>query len=159
MSEHSNCARHIDAPRPLKDPLCERPGDQSIALDASWMARASRGDVEGTADVIQRAVEHRGFALVDVLQPCVSFNKLNSYAWFREHTYPLGDDHDPADRAAAFRRAVEDERLPLGVFYVNPGKPIFEEQLEAYRDSPEPVTARSLDRRDKLAALLAFLRE
>ncbi len=130
----------------------------AIALDASFVARAFAGDVKETREVLKRAVTHKGYALVDILQPCVTFNKLNSYQWFKEHTYHLGADHDPRDRVAAFSLAVEKERLPLGVFYLGPDRPTFEEALPAYRRSREPIARRRDDPKPGLLELLASFR-
>jgi 2-oxoglutarate ferredoxin oxidoreductase subunit beta len=126
----------------------------AIALDASFVARVLATDAEGTVEVLKRAIAHRGYALVDVLQPCVTFNKVNTLKWFRENTYPLGDGHDPADRVEAFRRATERDKLPLGVFYEVVGKRTFEENLGVYAEDGTPVNRRPLDRRDRLEDLL-----
>lgn len=124
----------------------------AIALDASFVARASAGDREQTKEILKRAIEHKGYALVDVFQPCVTFNKLNTYQWFKENVYYLDDSHDTSDRAVAFAKAIEEDRLPLGVFYVNP-KSSFEENTEIYRDDPRPLYEREVDK-GKLAALI-----
>lgn len=116
----------------------------AIALDASFVARVFVGAPEQAVAVFKAAIEHRGYALIDILQPCVSFNKLNTYAWFEEHTYPLDEGHNPTDRQAAFARACETARLPLGIFYRNSDKHIFEEQLSAYRQTPSPLYQRPL---------------
>ncbi len=89
---------------------------------------------------------------MDLLQPCVTFNKQNTYQWFAEHTAPLPDDHDPADQVQAFAQACEDEPLRLGIFY-RQDKPVFEEQLEAYADDARPLYERQLDL-DRLAATM-----
>lgn len=115
----------------------------AIALNASFVARVFVGAFEQAVAVFKAAIEHRGYALVDILQPCVSFNKVNTYAWFEKHTCPLEDSHDCADRQAAFARACETERLPLGIFYRNPEKKTFEEQLSPYRKEAKPLFARS----------------
>ncbi len=101
----------------------------AIALNASFVARASVGDVRQTVEIVKRAIAHKGFALVDIFQPCTVFNKINTYQWFKEHTYYLEDSHDIHDRTEAFRRAIESDRLPLGIFYENPDRTIFESQL------------------------------
>jgi len=124
----------------------------AIALDASFVARASSGDREQTKEILKQAIQHKGYALVDIFQPCVTFNKLNTYQWFKEHVYYLDDSHDPTDRAAAFSKAIEEERLPLGVFYRNP-KPSFEENTEVYQDDTRPLTERGVDKA-KLASLI-----
>jgi len=129
----------------------------AIALDASFVARAFAGDAEQTKEILKKAISHRGYALVDVFQPCVTFNKVNTYKWFKENTYYLEESYDPTQRAEAFKRAIETERLPLGVFYVSPKKATFGDNLGLYRENPAPLYERELDRA-KLAALIDTLR-
>lgn len=124
----------------------------AIALNASFVARANAGDREQTREILKRAITHKGYALVDILQPCVTFNKLNTYQWFKDNVYYLDDSHDPADRGAAFAKAIEDDKLPLGVFYVNPKKS-FEENTGIYEDDARPLYEREVDRK-KLASLI-----
>ncbi|MFC1717483.1 thiamine pyrophosphate-dependent enzyme [Candidatus Poribacteria bacterium] len=116
----------------------------AISLDASFVARAFAGDVEQTKEVVKKAVTHKGYALVDIFQPCMSYNRVNTYQWFKQNTYYLEDSYDSADRTEAFKRAVEAEKLPLGVFYINP-KPSFEESLSVYSENKEPLYKRSRD--------------
>ena len=117
----------------------------AIALDASFVARASTVDPAAAKTILKQAIHHPGYALVDVLHPCVSFNKVNTSAWFDRNTYALEDDHDPADRVQAFRRATETERLPLGVFYVNGNKPVFEKSLSVYQQNDAPLASRRIE--------------
>ena len=119
----------------------------AIALDASFVARAYVGHREQTLAILRQAIQHRGYALVDLLQPCVTFNKLNTYQWFEAHTAYLGADHDPRDRVQAFARAIETEPLRLGIFYEKE-KPVFEEQLAAYHENGEPLYRRRVDLAD-----------
>ncbi|MCE5249364.1 thiamine pyrophosphate-dependent enzyme [bacterium] len=125
----------------------------AVALDASFVARAFSGDMDKTVDILKKAITHKGYALVDILHPCVSFNKINTFAWFREHTYYLDDSHDFHDRNAAFTRATEKGRLPLGILYENPDKPTFEESLAVYQDSASPIIKRELNM-EKLSELI-----
>jgi len=129
----------------------------AIAMDASFVARAFAGDPDQMKEMLKRAISHKGYALVDVFQPCVTYNKINTFKWFKENTYYLEESHDPYDRIEAFRRALETERLPLGVFYINPNKPTFEENTGIYRDNPAPLYRRSVNKQ-RLAALLDGLR-
>ena len=87
----------------------------------------------------------------------MTFNKVNTFKWFKDNTYYLDDSYDPYDRVEAFRRALETDRLPLGVFYLNPNKPTFEENTGVYKDNPAPLFKRSVNK-EKLAALLDSLR-
>jgi 2-oxoglutarate ferredoxin oxidoreductase subunit beta len=125
----------------------------AIALDAGFVARAFAGDVEQTKQILKSAITHKGYALVDVFQPCVTFNKINTYQRFKEHCYYLEDSHDRFDRNAAFKRATETQKLPLGVFYINPNKKSFEENIGVYHDDNRPLYNRELDT-EKLAALV-----
>ena len=68
---------------------------------------------------LKNAINHRGYALIDIFQPCVTFNKVNTYQWFKNNTYYLDESHDPSDREMAFKRSIETEKYPLGIFYLN----------------------------------------
>lgn len=124
----------------------------AIALNASFVARAFIGDEEQTVEILKEAIRHRGYALVDILHPCVSFNKQNTYSWFKEKTYYL-KEHDPYDRPAAFEQAIQTEKLPLGIFYKHPGKKTFEESIKTYEVDKTPIINRMLDRK-KLEKLI-----
>ena len=126
----------------------------AISLDASFVARAFSGDIEQTKEILKEAISHKGFALVDIFQPCVTFNKVNTYKWFKENTYYLDKSHDPLNRAVAFQKAVEREKLPLGIFYRNDKKSTFEENVGVYRQNKEPLALRKLERKDKLSDLI-----
>jgi 2-oxoglutarate ferredoxin oxidoreductase subunit beta len=117
----------------------------AIALDAGFVARAFIGDAEKTKEILKKAITHKGYALVDIFQPCVTFNKINTWQWFKEHTYYLEDSHDPLDRAAAFKRALETEKLPLGIFYINPSKNVFEDNVGIYQQDNRPLFEREPD--------------
>ena len=85
------------------------------------------------------AVQHRGYALVDVLQPCVIYNKINTYDYYRERVYKLEEaaGYDPADRDAAWRKAHEwGEKIPIGILYQAAGVPTYEDQVSELRVGP-----------------------
>lgn len=118
----------------------------AIALKASFVARAFSGDVDRTAEIIKQAITHRGYALVDIFQPCVTFNKINTFKWYRDHTYYLDETYDPHDRDAAFKKSLESEKFPLGVLYISGETRTFEDNLTAYKTDPAPLYKRSLDK-------------
>ena len=108
----------------------------AIALDCSFAARGYAADTEHLKGLMKAAINHKGFALIDILQPCVTFNKVNTYAWYQQRVYHIGQEHDPEDRKAAFARALEwGDRIPLGVIYRN-DRPTFEERLPMLKDVP-----------------------
>lgn len=117
----------------------------ALSLNASFVARGFAGDIEGTKELVKEAILHRGYALVDILQPCVTFNRVNTFRWFKEHTYPLEASHDASNREAAFRRALEQEHLPLGIFYREEGRPTFEDNLGIHGTPATPLFQRRPD--------------
>jgi 2-oxoglutarate ferredoxin oxidoreductase subunit beta len=117
----------------------------AIALNASFVARAFSGDIEITKEIIKKAISHKGYALVDILQPCPSFNKLNNYKWFKENTYSIEESYDPTNRIHAFEKAIETEKMPLGIIYKNENKTIYEKSLGVYEHNTEQVIRRKRD--------------
>lgn len=126
----------------------------AIAEDASFVARAFCGDLVQTKEIFKKAISHKGFSLVDVFQPCVTFNKINTFKWFKENTYYLEDSYNPNDRIKAFERAIETEKLPLGVFYMNPDKVIFEEAKQNINKANLDVFERRKNRGQKLTEII-----
>jgi len=93
----------------------------AIAAGAGFVARAFSGNKPHLVSIMKQAVEYNGYALVDILQPCVSFNKVNTFAWYKNLVYELESGYNPADKAAAMQKAMEfEEKIPLGVIYREP---------------------------------------
>ncbi len=108
----------------------------AVALDCSFVARGFSGDNEHLKKLIKEAVNHKGFTLVDILQPCVTFNKINTYEWYRQRVYHIESGYNPADRIGAFKKALEwEERIPIGIIYRN-HRPILEEKVPVIKDKP-----------------------
>ncbi len=115
----------------------------AIAAGASFVARTYAGDAAHMLTTLLAAIRHPGFALVDILQPCVTYNHLNTYQYFQSRCYVM-TDHNPADKVAAFARALEwGDRIPLGTFYEEI-RPTLESQLPQIKDVPlvdQPIDA------------------
>ena len=114
------------------------PASIAIASDVSFLARGFAGDVEHLTQLLKAGIEHRGFSLIDILQPCVSFNRTNTYQWYRERIYKLDEDdkYNPNDKAAAITKAQEwGERIPVGIIY-RQERPLYEEQFPALKEKP-----------------------
>jgi 2-oxoglutarate ferredoxin oxidoreductase subunit beta len=106
----------------------------AIALGAGFVARSFSGDKEHLSRMIQEGVRYRGFSLIDVLQPCVTFNKRNNFAWYKKRLYPLPADHDSHDPLKAFEKSMEwGDRIPMGVFYKD-GRPAYDEACGLMKD-------------------------
>ncbi len=108
----------------------------ALSLDCTFVSRVFSGDIPQAVAIVKQAIEHRGYALVDVFQPCVVFNKQNTFQWFKEHTYYLDEEHDKADKLGAMKLALETEKLALGVLYQRTGKPTYETLL---REGDDPM--------------------
>jgi len=114
-----------------------QPEGLALMAGASFVARGFSGDGAGLAKIYERAIAHKGFSLVVTMSPCVTYNKLNTYSWFRERAYNLeAEGHDVNNFELAIKKSLEwDERIPLGVFYET-DKPVYEEVEPAYEFGP-----------------------
>ena len=90
----------------------------AIACGAGFVARGFTGHKEQLISLMKQAIEYKGYALIDILQPCISFNKTNTFAWYNERVYELDGAHDAKKKAAAMQKAMEfNEKIPLGILY------------------------------------------
>jgi len=108
----------------------------AVAMDCSFVARGFAGDIDHLKDLMKQAIAHRGFSLVDIFQPCVTFNRVNTYDWYRKRCYYIEPEYNPEDRIVAFQRALEfGERIPLGVMYRH-HRQVFEDKVSVIREEP-----------------------
>jgi len=115
------------------------PLPMAITAGATFVARGYSGELKHLVWLIGEALKHPGYALVDVLQPCVTFNRSYAYDFYNERVYKLEDEegYDPADRTAAWEKAHEwGERIPIGIFYRGEAIPTYEEQVPALKAGP-----------------------
>lgn len=108
----------------------------AVSQNAGFVARGFSGEISHLTELIKKAVNHRGFSIVDILQPCVTFNKLNTYSWYKERVYKLDENYNPEDMTQALKKGFEwGERIPVGIIYKN-SRPAFEEQISALKKGP-----------------------
>ena len=106
----------------------------AIAAGAGFVARSFSGKPDHLREMMKQAIRFKGYAMVDILQPCVSFNKINTFAWYNQRVYELDGAYDNTDRAAAMIKSMEfGDRIPLGVLYQKE-QPTFHEQHEVLRN-------------------------
>jgi len=111
----------------------------AITAGATFVSRGYSGELPHLAWLIGEALEYPGYALVDVLQPCVTFNRSTAYDFYKERVYKLEDEpgYDPTDRTAAWEKAHEwDGRIPIGIMYRGDPMPTYEEQVPALKAGP-----------------------
>jgi 2-oxoglutarate ferredoxin oxidoreductase subunit beta len=110
----------------------------AISLGATFVARGFTGKRSHLTKLIIEGIQHRGFALIDVLQPCVSFNHVNTYAWYTQRVYEVAEDlhYDSSNLLMAFQKALEwGDRIPIGILY-NSTRKTYEEQIPALQSGP-----------------------
>lgn len=110
----------------------------ALVSGATYVARGFSGEAKHLADLIAGGIAHHGFALVDVFSPCVTYNKINTYPWFKQRVYKLEDEngYDASDLEAALRKAFEwDPKIPIGVFYKD-AQETYEDAEPALQNGP-----------------------
>ncbi len=108
----------------------------AIIEDVSFVARSFTGEADHLREMMLAALATDGFALLDILQPCPSFNHRNTFKWYKERVRAVGEDHDPTDRAAALELAMTwGEEIPIGVYYRG-GRASYESKVPVLADGP-----------------------
>jgi 2-oxoglutarate ferredoxin oxidoreductase subunit beta len=116
----------------------------AVALQAGFVARGFSGMVDHLSGLIQQGISHRGFSLIDVLQPCVSFNKVNTFAWYKDRCTPLPQEYDPTDWEGAMKVARQwGDKIPIGIIYRNDRLP-FEAHFPTLNQGP--LVGRDVDK-------------
>ena len=116
----------------------------AVAMRAGFVARGFSGMIDHLSELIQQGISHQGFALIDVLQPCASFNKVNTFGWYKERCEPLPPTYDPTDWEAAIKVASEwGGKIPVGIIYRN-NRPPFEKHFSVLSEGP--LVGRDVDR-------------
>jgi 2-oxoglutarate ferredoxin oxidoreductase subunit beta len=93
----------------------------AIASGATYVARGFSSKPKDLTKLIVDGINHKGFAVIDCYSPCPTFNKINTFNFWKDGTKPLPAEHDPSDRAAAITMALTEDPLYLGVFYQKEG--------------------------------------
>jgi len=131
------------------------PITSAIMNGATYVGRGFSGNIKQLVRLIKGAIEHPGFAVIDVFSPCVTFNRDNTYDFFRQRVAPLEDEgHDPSDWKSACERAMEwDERIYTGLFYQDQAvqslhalEPILDGGAPPVSHVPEAITQEQRDR-------------
>jgi 2-oxoglutarate/2-oxoacid ferredoxin oxidoreductase subunit beta len=110
----------------------------AVSAGATFVARGFSGDIQHLTALIKQGIEHKGTAILDILQPCVTFNKQNTYQWYQERVRKLEEDesHDTSSKVEAFKAAEEwEDRINIGVYYKE-NRPTYEEQLPQLKKGP-----------------------
>jgi 2-oxoglutarate ferredoxin oxidoreductase subunit beta len=109
----------------------------ALSANASFVARSFSGNIKHTSHLIEEAIKHKGFSLVDDLSPCVTFNKRNTYSWFKQNIENVDDDstYNSNDMVSAFNKAKESNKIPIGILF-REDKPSYEEMILGLTKKP-----------------------
>ncbi len=92
----------------------------ALASGCGFVARVYTGHIPQLVEILKKAIEHQGFALVDTFSPCVTFNKVNTHEYFKTNTVDIQKEgHDPSDIYAAYKQATRTDKIATGIFYQN----------------------------------------
>lgn len=117
----------------------------ALSAGATFVARAFSSDMEKTKEIIKKAINHKGYALVDIFQPCVSFNKVNTNKWYKENSYYLDEDYDYTSLENAYSKALEKDKFPLGIIYKSDERTSYTDKHNVYVEDKKPVFKRNRD--------------
>ncbi|SDY69172.1 2-oxoglutarate ferredoxin oxidoreductase subunit beta [Evansella caseinilytica] len=128
----------------------------AIASGAGFVAQSFSSDLKELTSLIEQGIQHKGFALVNVFSPCVTFNKINTYDWFKENLVSLStiEGYDPEDRTQAMNVLMENNGLVTGLIYQDKQKPSYESLVKGYKEEALASQNIELEREqfDKLVA-------
>jgi len=91
----------------------------ALSAGATFLARGFSAHPKQLVELLKDAITHKGFSVVEVESPCVTYNKINTYAWFKENVFYVDESHDVRDKVGAFKMLMNEGKMPLGIFYRN----------------------------------------
>lgn len=107
----------------------------AITQGCGFVARSFSGDKEHLKKMMKAAILHNGYAILDILQPCVTYNKVNTFKWYKDRVYKLDENYNYNDKELALKTAAEfGDRIPIGILY-SEEKPSYMDRLEWMKDS------------------------
>ncbi|GGI41884.1 2-oxoacid:ferredoxin oxidoreductase subunit beta [Mammaliicoccus stepanovicii] len=114
------------------------PLELAISSGATFVAQSFSSDIKELTNIIEEAINHKGFSFVNVFSPCVTYNKVNTYDWFKENLIKLADieDYDASNKSQAMQTVLEKESMLTGIIYQDKETPSYESQIEQFDEQP-----------------------
>lgn len=114
------------------------PLELALAAGATFVAQSFSSDLKGMTTIIEEGIKHKGFAFINVFSPCVTFNKINTYDWFKENLTSLDEieGYDPTDRVQAMKTVMEYNGLVTGIIYQNKEQASYEDLIPGFKKEP-----------------------
>jgi len=117
----------------VEDPL--RPSLLALSAGGGFIAQGFSGRQEELIELIMKAIVHKGFSLINIFSPCVTFNPGKGYEWLRENLVSLDQDHDAGDYSGAFKTFLESEGLFTGLLYQKDA-PDYQSRIQGASETP-----------------------
>ncbi|MDJ1110697.1 MULTISPECIES: 2-oxoacid:ferredoxin oxidoreductase subunit beta [Staphylococcaceae] len=113
------------------------PLELALASGATFVAQSFSSDIKDLTSIIEAAVNHKGFSFVNVFSPCVTYNKVNTYDWFKENLTKLAniEDYDHTNKQLAINTVHEQDGLVTGIVYQDTDAPTYESQIDGYSEN------------------------
>ncbi|OEH94130.1 2-oxoacid:ferredoxin oxidoreductase subunit beta [Bacillus solimangrovi] len=110
----------------------------ALTAGATFVAQSFSSDLKELTSLIEQGIQHEGFSLINVFSPCVTYNKVNTYDWFKENLTKLSDieDYDSANRVQAMQTLMEKDGLVTGLIYQNKEQKSYQELVPGYAEEP-----------------------
>jgi 2-oxoglutarate ferredoxin oxidoreductase subunit beta len=112
------------------------PLELAISSGATFVAQSFSSNIKQLVAIIEEAIKHKGFSFVNIFSPCVTFNKINTYEWFKEHIVDVSEfeDYDNTSRIHAMTKLMETQGMLTGIIYVDKSKPNYESLVPGFKD-------------------------
>lgn len=122
------------------------PLEIALSAGATFVAQSFSSDLKQLTSLIEQAIQHKGFSLINVFSPCVTFNKVNTYDWFKENIVNLdgeaGAGYDPSNRIAAMTKIMETNGMLTGLIYQDKTRRSYEDMAVGFK--PEALAKQDL---------------
>ncbi|XJZ28572.1 2-oxoacid:ferredoxin oxidoreductase subunit beta [Bacillota bacterium Lsc_1132] len=132
------------------------PMETALSVGATFVAQSFSTDLKELTSLIEAGIKHDGFSFINVFSPCVTYNKVNTYDWFKENLTKLSDveSYNPSSREMAMQTLMEHNGLVTGLIYQNTDRPSYQELVSGYSKQPLTEANLNLDQEyfDKLVA-------
>ncbi|AJC96323.1 2-oxoacid:ferredoxin oxidoreductase subunit beta [Staphylococcus hyicus] len=114
------------------------PLELALSSGATFVAQGFSNDIKGLTKMIEDAIQHDGFSFVNVFSPCVTYNKINTYDWFKAHLTSIEEieGYDVSNKQQAIQTVIEHESLLKGIVYQDTVTPSYESQIEGLSNQP-----------------------
>ncbi|MGP3561029.1 2-oxoacid:ferredoxin oxidoreductase subunit beta [Geobacillus sp. BK01] len=132
------------------------PLEIALSAGATFVAQSFSSDLKELTSLIEEGVKHKGFSLINVFSPCVTYNKVNTYEWFKEHLLKVNDieGYDPSNREMAMQTVMKYNGLVTGLIYQNNEQKSYQELVPGYSETPLSEADLKLSK-EKFAELVA----